>query len=412
MRGDLLLAILDLRAQLLDAIAQRRGLGADALAVGDLALVVRVRLLELGLERLDLGVGLLRIELEAEIDQDLLLGVRRSRAAPAPAGAHRPAAPEHARVRRARIAPLRRTAAGIAGGPPYAAPRHRGRHRRTGHRRRTAVRHGCRRPAAGIAGGPPYGDAAPPAEPPKPPRLPPNAPPPRHLRRAAVRHLPAAAVRRGSRCGIAGGAPYGSPAEPRRRHLRRWSAAGGWAPSPIGAGCRTATARAGHPPAAAARLAALEHHRAALLRRRRAARRHRLRHDVDAALVDEADHERAALDHVGVTERLLLDPRVVEVRAVRAAEILDHEAAVLHAESASAGATPCRRRCGSRTRDHDRRRRSRSATARPFPRGPGCPGRGGVPLGTGWYRCRARRQYPDRASDSDDDRWTAPVGHR
>jgi hypothetical protein len=54
--------------------------------------------------------------------------------------------------------------------------------------------------------------------------------------------------------------------------------------------------------------------------------------DVDAALVEESNHERAALHDVGVTERLLLHANVVEVRAVRAAEVFDHEAAVLLAE--------------------------------------------------------------------------------
>ena len=86
--------------------------------------------------------------------------------------------------------------------------------------------------------------------------------------------------------------------------------------------------------------------------------------------------ERAALDDVGVTERLLLDARVVEVRAVRAAEILDDVAAALHFGI-----------CGVPARDHavvgaDRAfesaadvARSRSATARPSPPGPGCPGK-------------------------------------
>jgi hypothetical protein len=69
-------------------------------------------------------------------------------------------------------------------------------------------------------------------------------------------------------------------------------------------------------------IAAIEHHRAALLWRRLctadAGLIQALRHDVDRTLVDEADDERAALDDVAVTDRLLLDPRVVEVRTVRA----------------------------------------------------------------------------------------------
>jgi hypothetical protein len=59
---------------------------------------------------------------------------------------------------------------------------------------------------------------------------------------------------------------------------------------------------------------------------------HSLRHDVDAALVDETNHERAALDDVGVSECLLLHTHVVQVRAVRAAEILDDEATILIAK--------------------------------------------------------------------------------
>ena len=57
-----------------------------------------------------------------------------------------------------------------------------------------------------------------------------------------------------------------------------------------------------------------------------------MRHDVDRALVDEPNDERAALHDVAVAHRLLLDPRVVEVRAVRAAQILDDKSAVLIAE--------------------------------------------------------------------------------
>jgi hypothetical protein len=54
-----------------------------------------------------------------------------------------------------------------------------------------------------------------------------------------------------------------------------------------------------------------------------------LTHDVHAAFVDEANDERATLDDVRVTERLLLNARVVEMRAVRAAEVFDDEAAIL-----------------------------------------------------------------------------------
>ena len=57
-----------------------------------------------------------------------------------------------------------------------------------------------------------------------------------------------------------------------------------------------------------------------------------MRDNVDAALVDESNHERAALHDVGVTERLLLHANVVEVRAVRAAEILDNETTIFLAE--------------------------------------------------------------------------------
>ena len=57
-----------------------------------------------------------------------------------------------------------------------------------------------------------------------------------------------------------------------------------------------------------------------------------MRHDVDRALVDESDDQRAALDDVAVAERLFLNPLVIEVRAVRAAEILDDEATVLLAK--------------------------------------------------------------------------------
>jgi hypothetical protein len=79
-------------------------------------------------------------------------------------------------------------------------------------------------------------------------------------------------------------------------------------------------------------VAAIEHHRAALFRRWCCATSTWLlqpvRHDVDRALVDEPDHERAALDHVAVADRLFLHARVVEVRAVRAAEILDDKSSV------------------------------------------------------------------------------------
>jgi hypothetical protein len=57
-----------------------------------------------------------------------------------------------------------------------------------------------------------------------------------------------------------------------------------------------------------------------------------VRHDVDRALVDEANDERATLHDVAVPERLLLRARVVEVRTVRAAEILDDEATILVAK--------------------------------------------------------------------------------
>jgi hypothetical protein len=52
-------------------------------------------------------------------------------------------------------------------------------------------------------------------------------------------------------------------------------------------------------------------------------------HDVDAALVDKSNHERAALHDIGVTECLLLNALIVEMRAVRAAEIFDDVATVL-----------------------------------------------------------------------------------
>jgi hypothetical protein len=57
-----------------------------------------------------------------------------------------------------------------------------------------------------------------------------------------------------------------------------------------------------------------------------------LRRHAGRALVEEPDDQRAALDHIGVPDGLLLDPHVVEVRAVRAAEVLDHVAARLHAD--------------------------------------------------------------------------------
>jgi hypothetical protein len=82
-------------------------------------------------------------------------------------------------------------------------------------------------------------------------------------------------------------------------------------------------------------LVALEHHRAALLPGHGTADTglmQPVRNGADAALVDESDHQRATLNDVGMTERLLLDARVVEMRAVRAAEILDHEATILVTE--------------------------------------------------------------------------------
>ena len=88
-----------------------------------------------------------------------------------------------------------------------------------------------------------------------------------------------------------------------------------------------------HPAGERRRIVALEHHRPALLRRRAAApAADACWTTLTAALVDESDHQRAALDHVGVPDRLLLDADVVEVRAVRAAEILDDVAPVLHAD--------------------------------------------------------------------------------
>jgi hypothetical protein len=83
------------------------------------------------------------------------------------------------------------------------------------------------------------------------------------------------------------------------------------------------------------RVVALEHHRAALFCRHCTADAgliDALPHDVHAALVDEANDERAALDHIGVTECLLLNARVVDVGAVRAAEVFDDEATVLVSE--------------------------------------------------------------------------------
>jgi hypothetical protein len=57
-----------------------------------------------------------------------------------------------------------------------------------------------------------------------------------------------------------------------------------------------------------------------------------VRDDVDAALVEESNHERAALHDVSVTERLLLDANVVEVGAVCTAEVFDNETAILLTE--------------------------------------------------------------------------------
>jgi hypothetical protein len=57
-----------------------------------------------------------------------------------------------------------------------------------------------------------------------------------------------------------------------------------------------------------------------------------VRHDIDRALVDKSNHERAALHDIAVAECLLLDALIVEVGAVRTAEILDDEAAILLAK--------------------------------------------------------------------------------
>src|SRR6185436_9740799 len=99
-----------------------RGLGAHALAVGDLALVARRRLLEIGAQPLDLAVGLARIELQPEVDEHLVLGALRAIAArhaagTAPRDAHRTAATEHARVR------ARASRAGHPGRAPERHPR-------------------------------------------------------------------------------------------------------------------------------------------------------------------------------------------------------------------------------------------------------------------------------------------------
>ena len=154
--GRLLLAILDRGLQLLDPIAQRRRLGTHALAVGDLALVARVRLLELGLERLDLGGGLLGIELEPEIDHHLLLGIlgrsdlRRTDGTAAAEDAGRALGARHLRrtaVGKIGAPPAEPDADGNCGGPPYgnagAAPASPV-DRRIGHR-------GCRHTYAGAA---------------------------------------------------------------------------------------------------------------------------------------------------------------------------------------------------------------------------------------------------------------------
>ena len=171
-RGDLILAILDLRAQLLDAIAQRRGLGAHALAVGDLALVVRGRLLELGAQLLDLGVGLARIELEPEVDHDLVLRPPRAdarRAARRTIGPPRPNMLGSSPPGAAGPAPP----PGIPGGPPYGQVRRAARQAAMPGRPPSgspALRAGRRRappapgaPPPGIPGGPPYGRSGAPA---------------------------------------------------------------------------------------------------------------------------------------------------------------------------------------------------------------------------------------------------------
>src|SRR5262249_18698923 len=96
--------------------------------------------------------------------------------------------------------------------------------------------------------------------------------------------------------------------------------------------------------------AAVEHHRAALFRGRSirrsaagaasaasaaerwAANAAAAAGDVLGSLVEETDRQRSALDNVAVGECLLPDTRVVDVRTVRAAEILDDESPVLHAD--------------------------------------------------------------------------------
>ena len=66
----LLLAIFDGSLQLADLLAQRCCFRTNAFSIGDFALVVRGRFLDIGLERFDLGVCLRRIELETEIDEN------------------------------------------------------------------------------------------------------------------------------------------------------------------------------------------------------------------------------------------------------------------------------------------------------------------------------------------------------
>ena len=183
-----------------------------ALAVRDLALVVRVRLVEVGAQPLDLGVGLVRIELRGRDRR----GPCSHRSPRRRRRLTRPARPRRARTRSGPEATppgarhRRRT-------PVGAAARHRGRATEgthaLGHRRRTAGRHRWRtertaalesradHPAAPASrsgppaaharwatvrwspgiGGPPHSPDAPPyaAAPPKPPpRPPPNMLPP------------------------------------------------------------------------------------------------------------------------------------------------------------------------------------------------------------------------------------------
>jgi hypothetical protein len=54
--------------------------------------------------------------------------------------------------------------------------------------------------------------------------------------------------------------------------------------------------------------------------------------DVRRSLIEKADRQRSALNNIGVAQCLLLDARIVDHRAVRAAEILDNESPVLHAD--------------------------------------------------------------------------------